>query len=1110
MGIFFSTLGVNAQNYAVWSKPTEGLKFEKIKSANRASFPENYELMQLDLTIMQKDLKDAPNRFLSSSSETIITLPNVDGKLERYRVFEASNFDARLQAQFPEIKSFIGTGIDDASAVLRMSSDPNGIQAMIFRTDKRNEFIEKYSNDGLIYAVFNSSRQKGKLPFTCSTPEQTVSQDLLSKVTSDNLMQKSSTAELLTFKLALSCNGEYANYFGATSSAQVANVLAAFNATMTRVNGVFERDFGIHMNIVAETTNVIYYNPSTDPYTTLSSWNVQLQNTLSNNLTGLFTSLAANNAAYDIGHMFGASGGGGNAGCIGCVCVNDTSSTSDKNKGSGITSPADGVPQGDNFDIDYVAHEMGHQFGANHTFSMSNENSGVNVEVGSGSTIMGYAGITAQDVQPNSDDYFHYASIFQVQNNMEDKTCPVRTTMTNNTPVAEAGNNYTIPKSTPFILTGSGSDVDGDALTYCWEQIDNASASQTGSASAASITKASGPNWRSYPPTTSSSRYMPPLNRVVANQSTTQGSEITVEALSLVARTLTFALTVRDNAALEGQTHTDGMVVTVNGTAGPFLVSAPNTAVNWQAGSNQTVTWDVAGTTTNGVNANFVDIFLSNDGGFTYPIQLASKVPNDGSETITVPNTVGTQNRIMVKGWNHIFYDISNTNFTISAPAATFSVAFSGVEGGQNKEACQGSLVSFDIPYLALGGFAGTTSFTLTGGPAGATAVFTPSTISSDGNVVLEISNTGSSAVQFYAMTVTATSGTTSKSVPLYLNLIDANFGTQSLIAPVDLAVGQSTSPVLSWVLSPAATMYDVEVATDVAFSNIVATATSASNSFGITGLNEATDYYWRVTPKNDLCSGASSAIFKFTTGQSNCTYTFSNNTALSVPDGVGQNAPGAEATKTIVVPTSVSGSINDLTIDLSFAHSYIEDLVIWVTHPDGTSIQLWDRNCDNEFSAVSFNFADGNPTIPGTGCTQSSGTFSPITPISAVFGKPAAGTWVLHAQDYWNGDTGTINNWALNFCVAEPALSSESFDLTGVSLYPNPNKGSFNVKFDALSDEVQINVHDIRGRQILSRNYKAVAVFNEAITLSTAEAGIYLVTIINGDRKVTKKIVVE
>ena len=203
-------------------------------------------------------------------------------------------------------------------------------------------------------------------------------------------------------RLAQSCNGEYSNFFGAFNSGQVALVLAAFNATLTRCNGCYEKDLALHLNLIANTTAVIYYDPATDPYTSLGSWNSQLQATLTANI---------GEANYDIGHMFGASGGGGNAGCIGCVCVNGQ-------KGRGITSPADAIPMGDNFDIDYVAHEVGHQLGANHSFSHQNEGTGVNKEVGSGITIMGYAGITSQDVAPHSIDIFHEANIQQIQTNL--------------------------------------------------------------------------------------------------------------------------------------------------------------------------------------------------------------------------------------------------------------------------------------------------------------------------------------------------------------------------------------------------------------------------------------------------------------------------------------------------------------------------------------------------------------------------------------------------------------------------------------------------------------------------------------------------------------------
>src|SRR6185436_16083173 len=431
----------------------------------------------------------------------IITLPNAAGNFEQFEVFEASNFEPGLQAKFPEIRSFSGRGITDKFATLKLSISPQGIQTMVFRTDKENEFIEPYSADHNTYSVFVSHREKGQLAWTCSTEDKQINRGITSGINPELLATGSSSGTLKTLRLAQSCNAEYSNWFGAFNSSQVGLVLAAFNATLTRCNGVYEKDLALHLNLIANTTSVIYYSPATDPYSTnMSSWNNQLQTTLTN---------VIGDANYDIGHMFGATGGGGNAGCIGCVCGSG--------KGSGFTSPADAIPQGDNFDIDYVVHEVGHQLGANHTFSMSNEGTGVNKEVGSGITIMGYAGITSQDVAPHSIDIFHQASIAQIQANLSTKTCPITTTLANSTPVVAALTNYTIPKSTPFALTGSATDADaGDVLTYCWEQNDNAGSSQTGASSVASATKATGPNWISCGATTSPTRLFPKLATILA------------------------------------------------------------------------------------------------------------------------------------------------------------------------------------------------------------------------------------------------------------------------------------------------------------------------------------------------------------------------------------------------------------------------------------------------------------------------------------------------------------------------------------------------------------------------------------------------------------------
>ncbi len=654
-----------------WSVNNEArADITKDKAVTRQSFPKEFKLFNLDIEPLRQQLFSIVGSNARQSS-TLISLPTAAGNIEQFEVSEDSNFEPDLQARFPEIRAYSGKGVTDKYATLKLSISPQGIQTMVFRTEKDNEFIEPYSQDHTIYAVYSTHREKGLLPWECSTEDRNAVTDIKSQIPA-TAAPESNAGQIKTMRLAQSCNGEYSNFFGATSAAQVNLVLAAFNATLTRSNGVYEKDLAVHLNLIANTTAVIYYDPATDPYTTLSAWNAQLQATLTANI---------GEANYDIGHMFGASGGGGNAGCIGCVCV-------DGQKGSGITSPADGIPMGDNFDIDYVVHEMGHQMGANHTFSFQLEGTGQNKEIGSGITIMGYAGITAQDVAPHSIDTFHETSIAQIQANLANKTCPVTTNMTaNHPPVVAPVSNYTIPISTPFALTGSATDPENDLLTYQWEQNDNSTTS--GANSVASPTKATGPNWLSFNPTTSPTRTFPRLSTIQSGLFVTPplpggDAGANIEALSSVSRTLNFRLTVRDNnpyvaGSKIGQTQFTDVAVTVTNTSGPFKVTSPNTNVSVLGGGTFNVTWDVAGTTGAPVSVANVKISLSTDNGVTFPNVLAASTANDGSETVAIPAVPNTTNaRIKVEAIGNIFFDMSDTNFTITGAVLAKIADFDG------------------------------------------------------------------------------------------------------------------------------------------------------------------------------------------------------------------------------------------------------------------------------------------------------------------------------------------------------------------------------------------------------------------------------------------------
>jgi subtilisin-like proprotein convertase family protein len=978
--LFFFSFSLVAQTNN-WQLRNEK-ELTTLSKVKRANIPKNYKLYSLDLENLKNQLINAPNDLSGQSSNITIAFPNADGEMMNFRIYNSPIMEDGLSEKFSDIKTFLGKGIDDPTATMRFSITAFGLHAMTLSGNSGAIFIDTYTSDLKNYIVYNKSNLENTKIFECGFDE--LNHDAISPlIQNKSTTSKTSDGNFRVYRLAMAATGEYTTFHGGT----IALAQAAIVVTVNRVNTIYERDFSARLNLVANNNLIIYTNAGTDPYSNGSPSIMINEN--QTNITSIIGS-----ANYDVGHVL-ATNSGGLAG-LGVFCNNT-------NKAEGVTGS--GAPVGDPFDIDYVAHEIGHQFGCNHTFNNScggNRNNSTAVEPGSGSTIMAYAGICAPNVQSNSDAHFSYISIQEaIATTLNSASCAAVTPNGNFAPVVNAGLDYIIPRGTAFILKGSATDANGDALTYCWEQANNDISTQT-----PLQTSTTGPNFRSNPPISSPDRYMPRIEDVINNNLAP-----TWEVVPNVARTMDFALTVRDNSATNGgQTGRDDTLITTS-SVGPFVVNTPNTALSWGTGTNQNVTWTVAGTDSNGINASFVDILLSTDGGFTYPILLASKVPNDGSEVVTMPNSTGDNRRIMVKGNNHIFYDISNTNFTITTSSATFALSYDGTIDGQNKSVCQGDNVAYDIKYETIGGFSANTSFSISGNPAGTIATFSPSNINSTGTVTMTLSNTTSVSPGLYTMVVTGTSGGTTKTVNLYLQIRNSAFTTMTLTSPTNDSFAQPTTVNLQWNNNTAATNYDVEVATDVDFNSTYLATNVTSTSYQLTGLLENTNYFWRVLPKNDGCQGAISSTYRFTTGQNSCSSVSSSDVPLTITSS---GTPTVNSTLTISTVNNVI--ISDISVTLNISHTWISDLTVTLISPSGTQVQLFSNQCTNNDNAIATFTTNGSTLSCGTS-PAISGNLAPAESFNSLLDTNSEGTWTLRVFDNTNQDGGAINSWSLNIC---------------------------------------------------------------------------------------------
>lgn len=994
---------MSAQSNA-WTKVSD----ESFSNApfERQIIPTSYHTFELDLETIKKELKKSPKRFSEESrieeSLPILMMPDASGELQSFKFVESGVMHPNLAAKYPDIKTYIGVNVKHPSQIIYCGVSHKGFHGMIKSPDKSTTYLDIYAR-GMIdkYIVYSRQNLQRTESFVCE-----VKDDLNNQITNRLDQSESRIAgdcQFRIFDLALACTGEYAQFHGGT----VADVMAEFVISMVRVNGIYETDANVTMVLIEDNDELIFLNGTTDPYTNNNGGAMldENQNTI-DDIIGFDN--------YHIGHVFSTGGGG----------IAQLRSPCGNGKSRGVTGL--GNPTGDPFWVDYVSHEMGHQFGGNHTQNNNCNRAGnAAVEPGSASSIMGYAGICAPNVQNNSDDHFHAYNLAEIAAflNGNGGTCPTLSPNGNTAPtITIESDSYVVPISTSLRLTASATDIDeDDVLTYCWEQMDSEVADMP-----PEPTNTGGPAFRSNSPTTTPTRYLPNIDAVIA------GTTPMWEVIPSVSREMDWRCTIRDNNIGGGCTTEADVALTFTDSAGPFLVESPNTSdVIWRVGSTETVSWDVANTDAAPVNSTAVDILLSSDGGYTYPNVLATSVPNTGSYDIMVPFVLTDQARVMVLGSENIFFDISNENFNILEPLiATFNL----IVDNPLQVACLGEDLNYNISLISFLDYDEEVTFSTQGAPDGLEFEFASPVSPSVSTNILTVQGTGNLDPGSYLFDIVGESIDTVMTTEVELIILETIQPT-TLNTPANGATQIPSSGVsLEWEILGGEEEFLVEISTDLLFDNIVATTTTPENIYDLETLIEATVYYWRVRGINQCQDGDYSPTYAFQTSRGDLCTTY---------PGLGPEFPYPIPPDVSVELTISDAEVGDyIKINIDVLHEWVGDLVAVLVSPSGDEFTLFDQpgidnsqfGCQNDDMLVSiFDGAENTSEDLANTCESESptisGDYQPVTSLDAYNNTDVNGTWLLNVTDAFpQADDGALQDWSIEVC-STPTTNEVSVD---------------------------------------------------------------------------------
>ncbi|MEM8526937.1 MAG: reprolysin-like metallopeptidase [Bacteroidota bacterium] len=1025
--ICFLFLSTNSFTQDFWEVQNEE-KIELNANQVRAVVPEKYGIFLLEVEELQAYLSN------SSLASVALYLPLPNGELELFQVKRTSNMHPKLAKKYNQIASYAGHRADDESDKIRFSLDPNGLHA-IFSYEGEEVYIDPYAEKQKDYYISYFTKDYEVTPEIREQYAQ--NHEAQHAVEGERIgyeidpttfggrnspfEKNQATRDLRVYRFALACTGEYGQRHGGT----VQGALAAMNVALDRINFVLEKDVAVRLELVANNDEVIFTDADTDPYT-----DPEVGPAANTNVDVLNSQIGIDN--YDVGHVLTTVCAGGAAGVsirpntvLGTVCLSEFNGSSYKGRASSCE-----VSTTDRFYIGIICHELGHQFSAEHTWNncptVEDQNQfsfNTAYEPGGGVTIMSYG--RACGTQSYGEEFYYHnnsiESILLYTREGTGSTCGTSIPTENNIPSIEIPlrNGFSIPISTPFELTAEANDIDGDVLTYSWEQYDlDFNTTDIGDP------VGNEPTFRSQKPITSPTRTFPDIRTILNNRNDP------VEVLPTYSRDLTFRCTVRDNNQQVGAVAWDEVAFKSDETAGPFIVTSfngANTAL--EAGSYQEVTWDVANTDNTRVNCQRVNIKLSTDGGRTYPVTLLDQTANDGSAFVTLPNMVSSSARIKVEAADNIFFDITNRSFRIIEPSEPgFAVQISPFY----QEVCLPNTVEVEVNTSALLDFDSTIVLGIENLPEGITTSLSSENIAAgeDATLTFMIEELGASALFTFDL-VAKVDGVDTLIRPIEIDAVSNDFSALALTTPANNTKGIVGTTDFIWSALGNATTYDFELASSPAFGEDLIVSFEDLTTTMVRPdvfLEQNSLYYWRIRPKNQCGDGDFSIPNVFQTINVQC-LEFAKEENLTIPRN---GTPTVESVLTI----EDEGVVTDLNLpSVSGGYQPVRFIEMSLISPAGTQVILFEDLCG---STRDFNLGFDDEAPDEITCPPTAGvTQQPVGTLADFDGESITGDWTMRfrVKQAGFGGGGSIGNWSMESCgdipISAPFLvTNETFEI--------------------------------------------------------------------------------